>query len=63
MKFNFDVAADRKNTQSMKWDVKKGELPMSLADTEFETAPCLIKAVCDRAKKGAFGYTLVDDEW
>lgn len=63
MKFNFDVAADRKNTQSMKWDVKEGELPMSLADTEFETAPCLIKAVCDRAKKGAFGYTLVGDEW
>ena len=63
MKFDFNVAADRSDTQSMKWDVKEKELPMSLADMDFVTAPCVLDAVCERAKKGAYGYTLVGDEW
>ena len=40
-----------------------GELPMSLADMDFITAPCITEAVINRAEKGAFGYTDVPDEW
>lgn len=63
MRYDFDTFPDRKKTNSVKWDVLPGELPMSLADMDFITAPCITEAVIDRAGKGAFGYTDVPDEW
>lgn len=47
----------------MKWDCKGDELPMWVADMDFETAPCIMEAVSARARKGIFGYTVVGDEW
>ncbi len=63
MRYDFDTFPDRKKTNSVKWDVMPGELPMSLADMDFITAPCITEAVINRAEKGAFGYTDVSDEW
>lgn len=63
MKYDFDTFPDRSKTDSVKWDVLPGELPMSLADMDFITAPCITEAVISRAEKGAFGYTDVPDEW
>lgn len=63
MRYDFDTFPDRKKTNSVKWDVSPGELPMSLADMDFITAPCITEAVINRAEKGAFGYTDVPDEW
>lgn len=63
MRYDFDTFPDRKKTNSVKWDVLPGELPMSLADMDFITAPCITEAVINRAEKGAFGYTDVPDEW
>lgn len=61
--FNFDFNPERKGTNSLKWDIENGELPMWVADMDFETAPAVIKAVEDRAKHGVFGYTIVPDGW
>ena len=47
----------------MKWDVSENELPMWVADMDFETAPEVKEAIKKRAEHGAFGYTIVPDEW
>ncbi len=35
MKFDFDKTIDRRNTNSLKWNVGDGELPMWVADMDF----------------------------
>ena len=37
--YDFDKIIDRRNTNSLKWDVAENELPMWVADMDFETAP------------------------
>lgn len=54
---------DRRNSGSMKWDVEKNELPMWVADMDFETAPEIIEAFTWRIDHGIFGYTLIEEEW
>ena len=34
-----DTVTDRRQSYSMKWDVKENELPMWVADMDFRTAP------------------------
>lgn len=63
MKYQFDEKTERRNTGSMKWDVQEGELPMWVADMDFQTAPEVTKAICERAGHGVFGYTVVTDDW
>lgn len=63
MKFDFDKIVDRKHTNSLKWDVNPGELPLWVADMDFETAPCIKEAIEKRAANGIFGYSIVPDEW
>lgn len=63
MKFDFDRIVDRKNSNSLKWDVKNGELPLWVADMDFETAPCIKKAIEKRVSNGIFGYSIVPEEW
>lgn len=63
MKYDFDEIIDRKNSNSMKWDVKDGELPMWVADMDFQTAPEIRKAITERAEHGVFGYSVIPDEW
>lgn len=41
MKFDFDKVIDRRGTGSLKWDVPENELPMWVADMDFQTAPCI----------------------
>lgn len=63
MKFDFDKVNDRRNTGSMKWDVAANELPMWVADMDFQTAPAVIEAMKKRVELGVFGYHIVPDEW
>jgi cystathionine beta-lyase len=63
MKYNFDTIIDRRNTNSLKWKVAENELPMWVADMDFETAPEIREAIMERAKQGIFGYTVIPDEW
>ena len=61
--FDFDRVVDRRGTASYKWDVEEGELPMWVADMDFETAPCVNKALEERVSHGVFGYNIVPGEW
>lgn len=63
MKESFDKQVNRRNTGSLKWEVSEGELPMWVADMDFETAPNIIEAIQKRAKQGVFGYTVITEEW
>lgn len=63
MKWDFDRLVDRRNTGSLKWDVAEGELPMWVADMDFQTAPCVRDAIRARAEHGVFGYSIVPEEW
>ena len=56
MRFDFDTPADRRGTDSAKWDIGENELPMWVADMDFKTAPCVELAVMERAAHGIFGY-------
>ena len=61
--FDFDYNPERRGTNSTKWNVKEGELPMWIADMDFETAPAVRRAIEERAKHGIYGYTDVPEEW
>ncbi|WP_125143431.1 MalY/PatB family protein [Clostridium transplantifaecale] len=63
MPYNFDTLTDRRGTNSMKWDVPEQELPMWVADMDFETAPEIREALKKRVDHGIFGYTVVPDAW
>lgn len=63
MIYDFDKITDRRGTNSLKWEVSEGELPMWVADMDFPTAPEITEAVQKRAAHGIFGYTVLPDEW
>jgi cystathionine beta-lyase len=62
-KFDFDRETDRRDSFSLKWDVAPGELPMWVADMDFETAPCVKEAVVKRAMSGIYGYSVTPDSY
>ena len=45
MKYDFDTIINRRGTDSYKWDVAEGELPMWVADMDFATAPEIREAL------------------
>lgn len=61
--YDFDRVTDRRHTHSLKWDVGENELPMWVADMDFETAPEISTAIRARAAHGIYGYTVVPEEW
>ena len=61
--WNFDKLTNRSGTLSYKWDVKEGELPMWVADMDFEVAPPIKQAITERAEHGIFGYTMTPDAY
>lgn len=63
MKYNFDLTIDRKNTGSLKWNIGENEIPLWVADMDFDTAPAIKNAILHRAEQGVFGYNVVTDEW
>ncbi len=64
MKYDFDKIIDRRSSSySYKWDIGENELPMWVADMDFETAPEVREAVIKRAEHGVFGYSTVPKEW
>ena len=63
MQFDFDGITDRRNTGSLKWDAAEAELPMWVADMDFQTAPEIREAIMKRAEHGIFGYSVIPDAW
>ncbi|MBQ4486181.1 MAG: PatB family C-S lyase [Oscillospiraceae bacterium] len=61
--YGFDKITDRRKTGSLKWDVGENELPLWVADMDFETAPEITEAIIKRAEHGIFGYSIITPEW
>ena len=63
MKYDFDRLTERRGTGSLKWDVAENELPMWVADMDFEAAPEIREFLRTRVDHGIFGYSVVPEEW
>ncbi len=63
MKYDFSQITDRRSSCSLKWDVAENELPMWVADMDFQTAPGIRKAMENRVAHGVFGYNVIPEEW
>ena len=63
MMYDFSTLTDRRNQDSLKWDVEEHELPMWVADMDFQTAPEIIEALKHRVDHGIFGYQIVPDKF
>lgn len=63
MTYEFDKIVDRRGTNSLKWDVSEGELPMWVADMDFQTAPEIKEVIVKRAEHGIFGYSVIPKAW
>ena len=63
MQYDFGELTDRRNTNSLKWDVDEKVLPMWVADMDFKAAPEIIEAIQEKVEKGILGYTIVPDAW
>lgn len=61
--YNFDKMTDRRGSGSLKWDVPERELPMWVADMDFETAPEILEELRRRVEHGIFGYSVVTEDW
>lgn len=59
----FDRGVERRGSGSYKWDSVPGLLPLWVADMDFATAPAIIDALHRRIDMGAFGYTLVGEDY
>lgn len=63
MAYDFDTEVNRRDTGSLKWDIKENELPMWVADMDFMTAPEIINAVSEKAGHGVYGYSVLTESW
>ncbi len=63
MKYDFDTPINRFGSGSLKWDISDSELPMWVADMDFQTAPQIREAILKRAEHGIFGYSVIPEEW
>lgn len=62
-KYNFDKLTDRTDIYSLKWDIEKNELPMWVADMDFEVCKEIVDALTSRLQKPTFGYNIIPDNW
>ncbi|WP_063515514.1 MalY/PatB family protein [Schleiferilactobacillus harbinensis] len=60
--YDFVTVPPRRHTNSIKWNVQDTELPMWIADMEFETAPEIKAALQTKVAAGIFGYEKVPAE-
>lgn len=62
-RYNFDAVTDRRGSGALKWQVAEGELPMWVADMDFQAAPEIRAALQKRLDHGVFGYSGIPDRW
>ena len=69
MNYDFDTVVNRKNTNAIKYDLakKRGKpedaVSLWVADMDFPTAPCIQKAVAEKASHGIWGYSRPDNRY
>lgn len=61
--YHFDVPVERRGTNSLKWNVGENELPMWVADMDFQTAPEIRKVLQKKVEHGIFGYSVISEQW
>lgn len=61
--YDFDKLTNRFNTNSLKWDILPNELPMWVADMDFEVCPEIVSAINDRLSHQTYGYNIIPDAW
>ena len=61
--FEFDTVINRMNTNSVKWDVQEGQLPMTIADMDFKTSPAIIGALEKKISTRIYGYEIPKDNY
>lgn len=54
--FDFTTVPNRHGSNSIKWSGPDTELPMWIADMDFQTAPAVIEALQQKVASGIFGY-------
>ena len=60
----FDAPVERRETDSVKWDLaSEGEIPLWVADMDFKAAPCIQRALRAKLEQGVLGYTLIGDRF
>ena len=59
---NLNTIHNRKNTNSLKWDLIPSEISMGIADMDFKTAPPIQKKLQEKAQEGIYGYTIIPDQ-
>ena len=58
MKYNFDQVIDRRNSDSIKWNLfEEDVLPLWVADMDFLSPPDVLDAIRKRVDHGMFGYS------
>ncbi len=60
-KYDFESVIERKNTNSLKWDLFDDDCPMWVADMDFKVAPAISEAIQKRASHPVYGYSIVPD--
>ncbi|MDR1262709.1 MAG: aminotransferase class I/II-fold pyridoxal phosphate-dependent enzyme [Oscillospiraceae bacterium] len=56
--FDFDAVQNRRGSHCVKWDtVPDDVIPMSIADMDFASPPCVVEALTARVSSGVYGYT------
>lgn len=69
MDFDFDKITDRTHTNAIKYDLAKARgkpedaISLWVADMDFPTAPCIQKALADKALHGIYGYSRPDERY
>jgi cystathionine beta-lyase len=69
LQYDFDRIIDRKDTDSIKYDLAKergkpeGILPLWVADMDFTAPACVIDALVNKSRHGIFGYSETRDDY
>lgn len=69
MKYNFDEAPCRENSNCLKWDKREevfgraGVIPMWIADMDFSTPPFIMEALRERLNHEVLGYSYRPDSY
>lgn len=61
--YDFNKKIDRRGTNSLKWDIKENELPMWVADMDFEVCPEIVRSLEERVQNHIYGYNIIPNEW
>jgi cystathionine beta-lyase len=60
--FDFDTLRERRNTNSIKWDMfDEDVLPLWVAEMDFPVPPAVQNALHERVEHGFFGYSMPPD--